>query len=233
MSGARAGIACLVLAIAVALPALAADEDSPFTSSKRDFSRQYKVIALAPVDANDYLQMPDAVARQLEADVTRHLQRNGFTVIPSSVLAGIRETMEAQVGGVMDPETGQTDMARWRAVREHSLRELRRQHTFDAIGIIRVDVNRVPMESDEVEWDGVKQRIDREGRRKKYTATIAVSSVSFAVFDHADRPQYVNYGGLEPLMRRVEDQLEPKDPSQFFLDEKRIREAVEVAMKPI
>lgn len=223
----------LLLAAVLAAQATAADKDSPFTSSKRDFSRQYKVIALAPVDANEYLQMPDAVARALETEVTRHLERSGFTVIPSSVLAGIRETMEAQVGGVKDPETGATDIAKWRAVREHSIREMRLQHKFDALGMIRVDVNRVPMESDEVEWDGVKQRIEREGRRQKYTATIAVSSVSFAVFDHADRPQYVNYGGLEPLMHRVEDQLEPLDPSAFFRDDKRIRNAAEVAMNPI
>jgi len=87
-----------------ALPAAA--DDSPFHIDERDFKRQYEVIALAPVNANDYLQMPEAAARQIEAEVTEELEREGFTVIPSSVLAGIRDTMAERVGGLTDPGTG-------------------------------------------------------------------------------------------------------------------------------
>jgi len=220
-----------VLVAFAACPATA--DDSPFYIDERDFKRQYEVIALAPVDANDYLEMPEAAARQIEAEVTEELEREGFTVIPSSVLAGIRETMAERVGGLTDPETGEKDTARVMAVRDHSIRELRLRQRFDALGIIRVDVTRVPVESDEVEWDGVKQRVERDGRRTKYTATIAVSSVSFGAYDHADRPLYVHYGGLEVLMRRVDAQLLPIEPANFFRDEKLIRNAVREALKPI
>jgi len=75
--------------------------------------------------------------------------------------------------------------------------------------------------------------VERDGRRTKYTATIAVSSVSFGAYDHAGRPLYVHYGGLEVLMRRVDAQLLPIEPADFFGDEKLIRNAVREALKPI
>ena len=89
------------------------------------------------------------------------------------------------------------------------------------------------MESDRVEWDGVKQKIAHEGRSKKYAGTIAVSSVTLAIFDSTDKPIFVYYGGLEPLMYRDKDQLIPLTVDQFFRDEKLIRKAAQIAVSPI
>ena len=83
--------------------AAAKSDDAYLLVKKRDFKKTYKVIALAPVDADPYLEMPDSVAAMLEQEVTARLQKRGYTVIPSSVLAGIRKTMEAQVGGLAHP----------------------------------------------------------------------------------------------------------------------------------
>lgn len=223
----------IVVFTAVALPAAAADKDSPFTIDKRDFKKQYKTIALSPIDADPVLQMPDSVAAMIEEEVTKHLQKRGFTVIPSSVLAAIRETMEAQVGGFDDAESGQIDAAKVQAVRTHAYRELWFRNELDAIATIRVSAMRAPIENDKAEWDGTNQRIERKGRNQNYRGQITVSSVSFAVFDQTDRLMYVNYGGLEVLMRREEDQLMPLPPEQYFSDEKRIRKAAQIAMKPI
>ena len=88
------------------------------------------------------------------------------------------------------------------------------------------------MESDRVEWDGARQKIEYEGRGKKYAATIAVSSVSVAIYDSTSRPLYTFYGGLEPLMYRNGEQLEALSADKFFLDEEKIREAAEMAVDP-
>jgi hypothetical protein len=222
-----------VLGLSLVLPAFAASGDEAFMVDKRDFKKTYKVIALMPVDADPYLEMSDSVAAMLEQEVVAHLQKRGYTVLPSSVLAGIRAEMAQQVGGVEDPESGQTDAAKLQAVREHSFRELWFRHQFDAVASIRVAIYRVPMESDRVEWDGAKQKLAYEGRSQKYSATVSVSSVSVGIYDSKNSPLYLNYGGLEPLMWRKGEQLEPLTPDKIFLDEKRIRKAAQMAVDPI
>jgi len=74
--------------------------------------------------------------------------------------------------------------------------------------------------------------VEYEGRGKKYSAEIAVSSVSVAVYDSTYRPLYLHYGGLEPLMYRAGEQLEVLSSDKFFLEEKKIREAAEIAVDP-
>ncbi len=207
---------------------LAAKKDDAYLINKRDFKKSFKVIALAPVDAAPYLEMPDSVAAIIEQEVTARLQKRGFTVIPSTVLATIRKNMEAQVGGVTD-----TEYAKARAVREHSLREVWFQQQFDALATIRISVTQVPMESDRVEWDGVKQKVVYEGRGKKYSASISVSSVSVGIYDSTNKPVYLYYGGLEPLMYRDGEQLQPLTADRFFLDEKTIRKAAQLAVSPL
>ena len=210
----------------------AAAEEEAFLVDKRQFKKQYRTIALTPVDADAYLEMPGSVAARLEEIVTERLEKRGYTVIPSSVLGEIRRTMEVQVGGLEDPATGQEDMEKVQAVRTHAFRELWFQRDFDAIANIRVVVQRVPVESDRVEWDGTEQKIEREGRSMKYAASVAVSSVSVAVYDEAYRPLYLHYGGLEPLMYREGEQLEALPKNRLFLDEKKISKAAEIAVKP-
>ena len=221
-----------LLIAALAAPALAAD-DSPFLIDKRDFRKQFRTIALAPVDADASLEMPDSVAKMIEEEVTRHLEKRGYTVLPTSVLAGIRETMEEQVGGLTDPDSGSIDTAKQQAVRAHAFRELWFRNDIDAIATIQVSMSRAQFAKDRAEWDGVKQRVEKKGRDRGYSGTIVASSVSFAVYDETDKLMYVNYGGLEVLQMRDEAQLLPIPVSSYFSDEKKIRKAAQVAMDPI
>jgi hypothetical protein len=222
-----------LIAFCIVLPAVAADKESPFLIEKRDFRKQYRTIALAPVDADAIFGMPESAARMIEEEVTRHLQKRGYTVIPTSVLKGIRETMESQVGGIEDPQTGQVNLAKLQAVRAHAFRELWFQRDFDAIATIRVIVSKAQFAKDRAEWDGVKQKVENKGRNRGYAGTIVASSVSFAIYDQTDKLIYWNYGGLEVLQMRNEAQLLPIPAESYFSDEKRIRKAAKVAISPI
>ncbi len=224
---------CLSMAVIAAGAAHAAKKDDAFLIDKRDFKKQYKVVALAPVDAAPYLEMPESVAAMIEQEITARLQKEGFTVLPSAVLASIRKSMEQQVGGIMDPETGNANAAKANAVRDHAFRELWFREQFDALVTIRVGIYQVPVENDRVEWDGAKQKLVYEGRSKKYSATISVSSVSVSFYDSSNKPIYLYFGGLEPLMYRADEQLQPLSVDKFFMDEKRIRKAAQIAVDPI
>ena len=217
----------------VATTSIAADDVSPFLIDKREFKKQYKTIALSPVDAVASLKMPDSVARMIEEEVTRHLQKRGYTVLPSSVLGGIRASMGAQVGGIEDAATGEIDAEKLKAVRSHAIRELWFQHEFDAVATIEIQVLNTHFEKDRAEWDGVRQKIENKGRDRGYSGNIVVTSVSLAVFDSTNKIRYQNYGGLEVLQTRLDAQLVPIPAENFFSDEKRIRKAAQVALDPI
>lgn len=222
----------LVLGLLLGATTGLANEDNAFLVDKKQFKQQVRTIALTPVDFDGYFDVPDGVAELLEQEVTERLKKRGYSVIPSLVLAGIRQTMEQQVGGVTDSATGELDLARAQAVRTHAFRELWFQQEFDALVNIRVSISQVPLENDRVEWDGVKQDIQHEGRGQKYTARVYASSVAVGVYDATLKPLYLHYGGLEPLMYRAGQQLEALGNDQLFRDSKKIREAVKIAVNP-
>lgn len=213
--------------------AVVAEKYDPWFVDKRELKKNYQRIALAPVEAGATLKMPDSAKRAIEAQVQEHLEKRGYTVIPPSVLSGIRETMTEQVGGLKDPATGEIDMDRVHAVRDHSMRELWFTNDFDAVAVIRIDVLQAPVENDKAEWDGVSQKLKKKGRGLKYTASVAATSIAVSIYDATEQPLFVNYGGLEVLMMRVKEEMQPLDASEYFKDEKRIKKAVQVAVKPI
>ena len=245
----RTLLALLTALLVAAVPvAQAAEKYDPYFIDKRELKKQYKRIALAPVEVAADLEMPESAKQLIEAEITKHLEKGdgvalrgelrqnhkrGYTVIPSSVLAGIRSTMIERVGGLTDAATGDVDMAKARAVSDHSLRELWFKNDFDAVGTIRIEVIQAPVENDRAEWDGVKQKVERKGRSLNYTASVAATSVTFAIQDVTEQPLFVNYGGLEVLMMRVKEEFQPLDKSEYFKDEKRIRKAAQLAVKPI
>ncbi len=137
----------------------------------------------------------------------------GLGILASAALA--RET------GTFDPNVGNFAGDLWF------------KNDCDAIAVIRVAVIQAPIENDKVEWDGASEEIKKKGGGLKYTASVAASSISVSIFDVAERPLFVNYGGLEVLVMRVRKEFQPLDASEYFQDEKRIKKAVQTAMKPI
>jgi hypothetical protein len=211
----------------------AAEEEEPFKINKRDFEKTFKVIALAPPEADSYLQLNDGVKAMLEQEITERLKKRGYTVMPSSVLAGIRAEMTSQVDGAKDPKTGKEDAAKQAAVREHAFRELWFRHPINAIAIIRIRAFNVPMESDRVEWDGTTQGLAHTGKSMQYKGNVNVSSVVVGIYDSKDAPLYVSFGGLEPMMKREGEQLQPLPADQLLKDEEKVRKAAQTAVKAI
>jgi len=195
--------------------------------------KTFKVIALVPPEADPYLVFNENVKAMLEQELAERLKKRGYTVMPSSVLAGIRAEMTKQVGGATDPKTGQAIAARQDAVREHALRELWFRQRIDAIAVMRIRILSVPMESDRVEWDGVSQDLDHAGKRVEYKANVNVSSVIVGIYDSKETPLYVSYGGLEPIMRREGEQLQPLPVEQLLRNEEKIRKAAQLAVKAL
>lgn len=226
------GLLMLVALTAHSPNTFGAEKYDPYFMDKRTLKKEYKRIALAPIESPSSLAMPESAKQIIEAQITKRLKKRGYTVIPSTVLKDIRKTMIDQVGGLTNAKTGEADVAKVDAVRDHSLRELWLTQDFDALAHARVQIIDAPIENDKAEWDGTSQKVKKKGRLS-YTANIAASSVSFSIYDVREQPLYVNYGGLEVLVERIEQEFHPLDASEYFQDEKRILKAVDIALKPI
>ena len=130
----------LLALMGMLLPANAADKDSAFMVNKKSFKKQYRTIALTPVYSDPLLKMPEHVGVIIEEEITNFLQKRGYTVIPTSVLAEIRKSMETQVGGFEDPETGSVDSAtRANAIWKQLLQEYTQPELDPAIDDALVD----------------------------------------------------------------------------------------------
>lgn len=233
----RGSILLVALLVYSAAPA---EEASPYRVDERDFGRTIRKVAVAPADAAQRVHMPDAVARLVEEEVIRLLDRKGYDVMPVSAYAAIQDRMTDAVGGLNDPSTGALDPDKAAAVRDHSFREMLRSHDMD--GVVRIRVRHVgaPFAEDRAEWDGVKQEVEvRKEERgspyrgKKMSGTIAASSVQVSVYDRNENLLYSAQGGVELVMRRAGPEFEELAPGQLFQDDKRLRNAVKLAVREL
>jgi hypothetical protein len=202
--------------------AIEAADPSPYLISRDEFRRDVKVIALMPVEAPAWMELPAAAAARIDRAIANRLTKEKYALLPATTYARIQEKMLSHID---DP----TDARQRSAATEHSLRELLLRHRFDAFlqpRVVRVDA---AYESDRSEWDGTKQSVKHKGGGK-FSGKVAASSIEITIADRSQRPLFRGYGGIEVLMHRVDKQLIPLPSSDLFQDDKRIDKAVTIAL---
>lgn len=212
--------------------------DSPYLVDKRTFKKNIKTLALAPAEAARALNMPDAIGRMLEAEVARRLDRMGFELIAVGNYRKIRDRMKQQVGGYAIPGSQELDADKMAAVREHSFREMLYRHDMDALVTIQVHYIGAPFENNKAKWDGVDQKISRKTGgigelfgNEKYSGTAGASSLQISIFDRSYELLFREEGGIEVVMQIDGQSLAPLPTEQLFLDEKRLKKSVQLALK--
>lgn len=216
-----------------------AAKNDAYKINKKDFKKQIETIALAAPDAPEWMNLSPQAVATIEQGISRALSRKGYTVLPSSVLQKIRSTMEQQVGGYMLADGETPDLEKMRVVREHSLRELFFQHPVDAVLGIRIKLVSAPFAKDKANWDQVSQKVQKSDNALydlmgdgEYTGNIGASSLRLSFWDRRDNLLYSHAGGVELIMMRNGKRLERLSAEQLFKDEKRIKSAVKIALKP-
>lgn len=224
--------------ILIFAPFADAAKDEAYKIKKKEFKKQIETIALAPPEALQQLTLPPGSGILIEQEISRALSRKGFTVLPSSVLQTIRDTMKQQVGGYKQPD-GSDDLDKMRAVREHSLRELLFQHPVDAVLGIHVRLVAAPFENDKAKWDGITQKVQKSDNSLydlmgggKYSGNIGAASLRLSFWDRSENLLYSHAGGIELVMMRNGKRLEPLPTAGLLKDEKRIKSSVKIALKP-
>ncbi len=216
----------------------ASTKDAFIGIKKKTLKKEYRYLAVAPLDASPALKMPDAVRRRMEEDIVARLKKEGFKVLPPEVMRNIRQHMRNLVAVGDNP--GKEDAAKVAAVRDHSYRELMYRHPINGIVSVRVHPVSAPFMDDKAQWHGTSQKIKHRGdglmkfiTGKNYGGNIAASTLKIAIWDRQETLLYSWFGGIEVLMQRNAKSLEQIPPDQYWRDEKRIRNAVKLALKPL
>ena len=197
----------LLASASFAMPSMAAaGADASFVVPRAELIAAIKSIGVMPVEVDDAVPNQDEVASRLEEDITTHLQRGGFTVVPPSAMRAIRERAQTTLGGVYDPMTGAAIRDRVQALQEFSQHEYRMLHPVDAIlraNLIRRQAKFVLGSAD---WDGVRERITARtgitGALQKMVSALGavadVPALSLAVklVDPRGKTLYTGFGGL-------------------------------------
>lgn len=214
----------------------ASKSDAFIGIKKKALKKDYNYLAMAPLDSQADLKMPESVRESIESAVIKQLEKEGFKVMPPKTLGDIRQHMRELVG--LKGALGKKDIKKEAAVRGHSYRELLLRHKVDGIVAIRARVVGAPFQKNKAKWDGTSQNIQYKGdglfsSGKKYAGTIAASSLQISILDRREVLLYHWSGGIEVLMQRNAKKLEALPADQFWQDKKRIQKAVKTALSPL
>jgi hypothetical protein len=95
-----------------------------------------------------------------------------------------------------------------------------------------------PFANDKAKWHGTSQKIEHEGdgffgtvMGKDYGGHIAASSIRILISDRTRKIMYNWSGGVEVMMQRNGEKLEPLPRERLWQEEKRVEKAIELALK--
>ncbi|MCB1661705.1 MAG: hypothetical protein KDI24_13595 [Pseudomonadales bacterium] len=215
----------------------ASTKDAFIGINEKTLKKEYRYLAVAPLEVAAALKIPDATRTSIESEIINQLEKEGFKILPPKVIQDIRDHMRQLVG--LNDVTEENDVEKLAAVLDHSYRELLLQHNIDGVVALRIRTVGAPFANDKAEWHGTKQKIKHKGdglmtfiTGKNYSGTIAASSLQISIWDRRENPLYSWNGGIEVLMQRNGKNLEYMPENQFWQDEKRIKKAIKLALKP-
>ncbi len=211
---------------------------NPFKITEEDFYGKIKTIALAPVVIPGDLENKEQVKAKFESLIESKLREAGFVVIQSREFAEIRELMTKQLGGYFDPVTGKRDEAKFKSVKEHSLREMHAKFNSDAVLYSSIQVFLASFSGGKAAWHGTSESLSTGGLLGALSVSTRngkVSALSFGVGieDSNGVDIYVNWGGIQLLNKLSGGEFVPIAQSELLSNEERNATAVNISLDPL
>ena len=209
----------------------------PFKIAQDEFYRQVKTLALAPIAMPRGMENPEPVRAKFESLIAAKLQEAGFSTAQSQQFADIWQRIADQVGGLFDPRTGQLDEAKFKTVREQTLREISATFKADAIVQARIQPVTVPfrtypfVSSSKATWHGTSQLV--EGGNYGSSGSGPALSLVITIVDSHGVVLYTNAGGIQLLFTLNQRQFASVPRHELFADDERNAAAVNSALGPL
>lgn len=219
---------------------------NPFKVAQDEIYAKAKTVALAPVLVPVDIADPEPVRAKFESILEAKLREAGFLVVPPKEAGGIWKQMTEQVGGIFDPLTGKRDEARFKTVREHTLRELRTKFKADAVLHPSIVPVRAKWEGMTASWDGTEESIRSLGaviiEALPYAllgigvtreGTVGALSLGVVIEDIHGVDMYINRGGIQLLAKFSGGNFVGVPRHELFANEERNVAAVNIALGPL
>lgn len=225
----------LVLFAVCGAPAVSGQKlsDAFIDIKEKKLRKNYSQLALLPIVATPAASAPESVLQLISDEVQEILNDEDFELLPPQETQKIQAQFKALYP---DPETAENQAA----ISEHTIRELFYRHAVDGLVSVQVLVVAAPFRKDKAEWAGTTQKVEHRGdgffgaiTGKDYEGHIGASAIRIVISDRDGKPLYNWMGGVEVMMQRNGEALEPLPKEDLWQSEKRVRKAVNYALKPL
>jgi len=212
---------------------------NPFKVPEQGFRDRFKTVAMAPVAVPGDLAEPDPVKAKFASLVEAKLREAGFTVVSSKETLDLFQNMSKQLGGIFDPVTGKRDEAKFKAAREHTLRELGTKFKAEAVVYSTIFAGPARFGGGTAHWNGASESITMaQGFLASFqvnnlSGTTRALSLGVSIEDINGTDLYANAGGIQLAAKYSGGQFNAVPRDQLFLDEGRNAASVTVALEPL
>jgi hypothetical protein len=215
----------------------------PFKVPESEFVAKVTTIALTPLMLPNDVDDPDAVRAKFEPLIESKLREAGFAIVPPAKVEEIRNQMLAEVGGVFDPKTGKADEAKFKAIREHTYRELASQFNATAVLHSSIEIVKASFNSNTASWHGTTESTStaQTGFAKVMEGffyggrqgQMAALSLGVYIFDMDATELYRQWGGIQLITKVVNNSFVGVPQSDLFQDDVRNQSAVDLALQDL
>jgi len=212
---------------------------NPFKITEEEFRGKIKTIALSPVAVPADLADSDPVKAKFESLIQAKLREAGFSVVPSQETAEIFNNMNKQLGGIFDPVTGKRDETKFKAAREHALRELNTKFKADAVLYPSISAGTARFGGGKASWGGTSESVAiSEGflaalQVGNLSGSVRALSLVVSIENINGGDAYVNMGGIQLAAKYSGGQFVAVPRNQLFASEERVVGAVNYALAPL
>lgn len=225
---------CLFAAILITTATQAQKLSDAFIDTKeRAFRKEFEHLAMMPVAVAPAAAVPDAIQKLISDEVLEILTDEDFDILDPQVAEAIQDKF---VGLYPASTSGDSKVA----IAEHAVREVFFQHPVEGLVFVNVLAVAAPFRDDKAEWGGTSQKIEHKGdgffgsiMGNDYGGHIAASAVRIGIVDRSGKTVYLWSGGVEVMMQRNGEKLEPLPVESLWQNEKRVIKAVKYALKPL
>lgn len=235
------------LGILLTVPAHAEEKFDPFSVDEARVRRDVHTIALAPLTVPVATADVPSVRAHFDSIVTSQLEAGGFAVVPSTQYERVWHMMSVRLGGVYDTLTGVPDSEKLGACREHTVRELQREHGADAVLVtwIAYDTARpgvLPKEAtigsrsrpyvvfgEPLTWEGRPL----EALLRNLPQRVVAAYYNAALYDASGEEMYSARSGVRWTRIYFGATYRDRREAPWFGAEAHNREAVQVALGPL
>jgi hypothetical protein len=216
-----------------------AEPYNPYKIPREELFSKVKTIGIAPLLILVDVNQPQEKKQSFETMIASKVSECGFKTVPSSEYEKIYEDLKKTIGPMFDPNTGELDKDKSKALKDHTIREYLRKNQVDAILYPSILIVKAEWNGNYAGWHGQKE--PSTGKEGFFASMLAPNAYGFIpalslciqIESVNGEPYYLNFGGIQ-LYSWVKGGSFIDVPKELLLSHpERNTQGVDIAFRPI